>query len=188
MAGRSEKPLLGSSGLGVDAGEKLIKLGVAEVVFVVTADDDRDFAKPKPDGVAVAEAEVVLVVAKLYAGGASTFGALGVETTGVVPNEKPPFAFSGAFDSTETGAGFVGVWKLKVALLSVGLAGVPKLNPSPALGNDGLGGSILPKPGSLIGSLINAAIPLGLGTITSVFFCSTCSSGFAASTVSLITV
>lgn len=113
----------------------------------------------------------------------------------MVPNVKPPFAFSGAFDSTGAAAGFVGVWKLKVALRSVVLAGVPKLNPSAglggslALGIDGLGGSILPKPGSLMGSLIKAAIPLGgLGIVTSGFFSSTFSSGFGASTVSLNTV
>lgn len=66
MAGRSEKPLFGGSVLDVGAGEKLIKLGVAVVVFVVmAADDGEDFPKPKPDGVAMAGAELVLAVAKL---------------------------------------------------------------------------------------------------------------------------
>lgn len=194
MAGSSEKPVLGGSGLDVGAGEKLIKLGVAEVVFVVAADDAGDVVKPNPDGVAGtgAEAEVVLAVGKVYAGGASDLGALEADAAGVVPNEKPPVGFSEAFASTGV-AGFVGVWKLKVALLSVDLVGVPKLNPPPpftlggslGLGIAVLGGSILPKPASLIGSLSKAVIPLGLGVIvTSGFFSSTLGSAGGASTVS----
>lgn len=198
MAGRSEKPVLGASGLDVGAGEKLIKLGVTEVVWDVAADEAGDVVKPKPEGVGGGtEAEVVAAAdGKVYAGGASDFGmvAFGAVVTGVVPNENPPAAFSGALDSTGAAVGFVGVWKLNVALLSVDLAGVPKLNPvddfGGSLGVDttGFGGSILPKPGSLIGSLIKAAIPLALGMVTSGFFSSTLAGGGAASTVSLATI
>lgn len=193
IAGSSEKPVLGGSDLDVGAGEKLIRLGVAEVGFVVAAEDAGDVVKPNPEGVAGTGVamEVELAVGKVYAGGASDFGALDVGTAGVTPNEKPPVGFSGALDSTGVAAGFVGVWKLKVALLSVDLVGVPKLNPpfdlggSLGLGIAGFGGSILPKPGSLIGSLIKAAIPLGLAiVVTSGFFSSTLGNAGGASTVS----
>lgn len=193
MAGSSEKPVLGGSGFDVGAGEKLIKLGVVEVGFVVAAEDAGDVVKPNPEGVAGTdvEVEVAVAVGNVYAGRASDFIALDVGTAGVVPNEKPPAVFSGALASMGAAAGFVGVWKLKVALLSVDLVGVPKLNPpfdlggSLGLGVAGLGGSILPKPGSLIGSLINAAIPLGLAiVVTSGFFSSTLANTGGASTVS----
>lgn len=197
MAGRSEKPVLGASGLDVGAGEKLIKLGVTEVVWVVGADEAGEVVKPKPEGVAGTEAEVVAAAeGKVYAGGASDFGmvAFGAAAAGAGPNENPPAAFSGALDSTGAAVGFVGVWKLNVALLSVGLVGVPKLNPvddfGGSLGVDttGFGGSILPKPGSLIGSLIKAAIPLALGMVTSGFFSSIFAGGGTASTVSFATL
>lgn len=59
IAGRSEKPVLGVSGLDIGAGEKLIKLGVTEVVWVVAADEAGEVVKPKPEGVAGTEVEVV---------------------------------------------------------------------------------------------------------------------------------
>lgn len=72
------------------------------------------------------------------------------------------------------------------------MIGVPKLNPPVILGGSldltvstGFGSSIFPNPGSLIGSLIKAAIPLGLEVIASTFFSSIF--GGAASTISLTT-
>lgn len=70
------------------------------------------------------------------------------------------------------------------------LIGVPKLNP-PAILCGSLDltvstGSIFPSPGSLIGSLIKAAIPLGLEVITSTFFSPIF--GGAASTISLTAI
>lgn len=186
MAGRSEKPVLfGASGLEVGAGEKLMRLGVEVVDDGIAGDVDGT-----PEVVVIIEAEVELVAdGKLYAGGASDF-----ETAArLLPREKVLDGFSAGFDSTVVAVGFVGVWNVKVALLSDDLVGVPKLNPPVAFGGSlGLaastdfGGSILPNPGSLIGSLIKAAIPLGLGTTTSAFFSSTF--GGTASTVSLTTI
>lgn len=92
---------------------------------------------------------------------------------------KPLTGFSTGFDSAGVVVGFVGVWKEKVALRS-DLVGVSKLNPPVAFGGSptltdstAFGGTIFPKPGSLMGSLIKAAIPLSLGTTTSTFFSST---------------
>lgn len=173
------------------AGEKPIRLEVDKVVFgVAIIDDGADDAKANPEVVSAGAEVAVVVEGKLYAGGASTF-----ETAaGVLPKEKPkPLAgCSAGFDSTGV-VGFVDVSKEKVALLS-DLVGVPKLNPPEVIfggslvltTSTGFGGIIFPKPGSLMGSLIKAAIPLGLGTTSSTFFSSTF--GDAASTVSLTTI
>lgn len=88
--------------------------------------------------------------------------------------------------------GFVGVWNVKVALSS-DLVGVPKLNPPVVFGGSldltvstGFGSSIFLNPVSLMGSLIKAAIPVGLEATTSPFF--TPIFGGAASTISLATI
>lgn len=198
IAGRSENPRFGASCLGVGAGEKVIKLEVAVAVFVVVViNGDGVVVKPNPEGVAGVVTAVVLAVGKVYAGGASDFWTLILEAAEVVLNEKVSVVFSVGLVSIEVDAGLVGVWKLKVALLSVDLVGVPKLNSPVDFGGSlgleitGCGGSILPKPGSLIGSLIKAAIPLCFGTFISGCFLFSSTFGcivFGASIVSFVTI
>lgn len=64
MAGNSEKPLFGNSGLDIGAGEKLIILGAVRVVFgVATIGDGADDVTTKPDVVSTdTGAEVAVVV------------------------------------------------------------------------------------------------------------------------------
>lgn len=171
MTGNSEKPLFGPSELDIGAGEKLIRLEVASVVFGgATIGEGADDVTAKPE---VVNTGADAVEGKLYAGGASDF-----ETAiGVLPN------FS---------ADFAGVWKEKVALLS-DLVGVPKLKPAVVFGGSrftvdltvstGVGSSFFSKPESLMGLLIKAEIPLGWGAATSTFFSSIF--GCVASTISL---
>lgn len=97
--------------MGVGAGEKLIKLGVTEAVFVVGTAGFGEVEKPNPEGVTGVGTVAVLAAGKVYAGGASDFGTLILEEA-VVPNEKVPVGFSRGLVSAEVDVGLVGVWKL----------------------------------------------------------------------------
>lgn len=62
MAGKSEKPLFGASGLDIGAGEKLIKLGVVRVVFsVALIGDGAEDVTVKPEEL-ITGADVAVVV------------------------------------------------------------------------------------------------------------------------------
>lgn len=111
---------------------------------------------------------------------------------GVFPKEKvPPETVAGA--GLTSGVDFAGVPKLKVESASLGvvvaaaavvvIVEVPKENPASAAldltGSGGFcaGGSILPRPASLMGLLISAEIPVIFGSCDDAG-----SSGFFAST------
>lgn len=100
------------------------------------------------------------------------------EADGVVPKDNPPDALS---PGLSTGAsGFVGVPNENEDSAGFADAESPKVKPPAGFddslifsANVALGGSILPRPVSLIGLLISAEIPLNIGPDTSSFFSST---------------